>query len=126
MMEPTDPLARTPSPPYYAVVFTSVHTDADAEGYAAAAGRMLELAANQPGFLGVESVRGADGVGITVSYWDSLDAIRAWRDQAEHRLAQASGRAKWYERFRLRVCRVEHDYDFEKGAARVHPDRLPP
>ncbi len=108
------PLARTPKPPYYAVVFTSVRTDADGEGYAATAERMVELASSQPGFLGIESARGADGVGITVSYWESLDAIRNWRQHAEHREAQAGGRAKWYRRFALRVCRVEHDYDFEK------------
>jgi heme-degrading monooxygenase HmoA len=109
-----DPLADTPSPPYYAVVFTSVRTGADAEGYGAMAERMVELAAAQPGFLGVESVRDANGVGITVSYWSSLDAIRAWREHAEHRPAQARGRAEWYARFRLRVCRVEQAYGFVK------------
>ena len=108
----TDPLARTPSPPYYAVVFTSVRTGADAGGYAVTAERMVELAAGRPGFLGIESVRDANGVGITVSYWTSLDAVRAWREDAEHRLAQAQGRAKWYARFRLRVCRVEQEYGF--------------
>ncbi len=108
-------LARTPKPPYYAVVFTSVRTDEDGEGYAATAERMVELASAQPGFLGIESARGADGVGITVSYWESLDAIRNWRQHAEHLEAQAGGRAKWYRRFALRVCRVEHDYDFEKS-----------
>jgi heme-degrading monooxygenase HmoA len=108
-----DTPARTPSPPYYAVIFTSVRTADDAEGYAATAARMVELAAAQPGFLGVESARDGDGVGITVSYWASLDAIRRWREHAEHRLAQAQGKALWYERFRLRVCRVEEDYGFE-------------
>jgi heme-degrading monooxygenase HmoA len=107
-----DALARTPSPPYYAVVFTSVRTAADPEGYEVTAGRMVELAAGRPGFLGIESTRGADGVGITVSYWDSLDAIRAWHADAEHRVAQAQGRAKWYARYRLRVCRVEQEYGF--------------
>jgi heme-degrading monooxygenase HmoA len=108
-----NPLAQTPSPPYYAVVFTSVRTEADAEGYAVMAERMVELARAQPGFLGVESARGPDGLGITVSYWDSLDAIRQWHEHAEHRLAQGQGRAKWYQRFHLRVCRVERDYTFE-------------
>ena len=107
-----DPLARTPSPPYFAVLFTSVRTAADPEGYAVTAERMVELAAGRPGFLGIESARDANGVGITVSYWSSLDAIRAWREHAEHRLAQAGGRAKWYARFRLRVCRVEQEYGF--------------
>jgi heme-degrading monooxygenase HmoA len=109
----SSPLAQTPLPPYYAVIFTSQRTDADAAGYAAAAERMVELAAAQPGFLGVESVRGSDGVGITVSYWDSLEAIRRWHAQAEHRVAQAQGKATWYARFRLRICCVERAYDFE-------------
>src|SRR5262252_4757323 len=109
-------LARTPEPPYYAVVFSSVRSGADAAGYAAMAERMVELAAAQPGFLGLESVRDADGRGITVSYWDSLQAIEAWGRHAEHRLAQAGGRAKWYEGFRLRVARVENDRVFRRAA----------
>jgi heme-degrading monooxygenase HmoA len=109
-----DPIARTPRPPYYAVVFTSRRTAADPDGYEATAERMVELAAGQPGFLGVESARGADGVGITVSYWDSPEAIRRWREHAEHRLAQQGGRATWYDRYHLRVCRVEADYGFAK------------
>ncbi len=102
----------TPEPPYYAVIFTSLRTDQDGPGYEAMAERMVELAAQQPGFLGIESARGDDGVGITVSYWASLDAIRAWREHAEHRVAQALGRAKWYAEFRLRICRVENEYGF--------------
>ena len=105
----------TPSPPYYAVIFTSQRTNIDPEGYAETAERMVQLASEQPGFLGVESARGGDGVGITVSYWDSLDNIRRWRANAEHLQAQARGRSSYYARFRLRVCRVEHTYDFEAG-----------
>jgi heme-degrading monooxygenase HmoA len=105
--------ARTPEPPYYAVVFTSLRTAADA-GYERMAERMGALAAEQPGFLGVESARGTDGVGITVSYWESLEAIRAWREHAEHRVAQAFGRGKWYEWFQLRVCRVEEAWGFQR------------
>ncbi len=74
--------------------------------------RMVELAAQQPGFLGVESVR-AEGLGITVSYWESLEAITAWRDNAEHRVAQQRGRSQWYQQFRLRICKVERDYGFD-------------
>lgn len=111
-----EPLARTPSPPYYAVVFTSVRTPEDEPGYEQMAGRMVELASQQPGFLGVESARDAAGVGITVSYWESLEAIRAWKSHAEHRLAQAQGKSKWYERYRLRICRVEDDYGFSRPA----------
>jgi heme-degrading monooxygenase HmoA len=111
MTSSADPLlAATPQPPYYAVIFTSVRTPADAAGYAVTADRMVELARQQPGFLGVESARGGDGLGITVSYWTSEDAIRAWREQAEHQLAQAAGREKWYAAYELRVARVERAY----------------
>jgi heme-degrading monooxygenase HmoA len=96
-------------------VFTSLRTAEDGSGYAATAARMEELAALQPGFLGIESARGADGVGITVSYWASREAVRAWREQAEHRLAQQLGRERWYEWFRIRVCRVEAAGGFEQG-----------
>lgn len=105
--------ARTPRPPYFAVVFTSVRTVDDPDGYAAMADRMVELAAQQPGFLGVESARGDNGLGITVSYWSSLESIRNWRANAEHQVAQARGRSEWYERFALRVCRVERETGFE-------------
>jgi heme-degrading monooxygenase HmoA len=101
--------AKTPPPPYYAVIFTSTRTAID-EGYGAVADRMVELASQQPGFLGVESTRGADGLGITVSYWESEHAIRAWHANAEHRIAQLTGRRKWYEHFETRVARVERAY----------------
>jgi heme-degrading monooxygenase HmoA len=103
--DPT-PFARLPEPPYYAVIFSSRRTPGEA-GYGAMAERMVELAAQQPGFLGVESVRGADGFGITVSYWRSEEDIAAWRRHAEHRVAQEQGRAQWYEHYELRVARVE-------------------
>ena len=77
--------AGLPDPPYYAVIFSSLRNGEDEAGYAVMAQRMVELAAGQPGFLGVESTRGADGFGITVAYWDSEDAIRAWR-QLDHAL----------------------------------------
>ena len=75
---------------------------------------MAELAAQMPGYLGIESARGADGLGITVSYWESLAAIKAWREQAEHRLAQAMGKERWYQRFTLRICQVEAEREFER------------
>lgn len=105
--------ATTPEPPYYAVIFTSLRTPLEA-GYGEAAERMLELAAEQPGFLGVESARGADGLGITVSYWQDEDSIRRWRENAEHKLAREGGRRDWYERFRVRVARVDRAYGFER------------
>lgn len=104
-------IAETPSPPYYAVIFTSVRTEGD-NGYAEMAEKMEELAPQQPGFLGTESARG--GLGITVSYWESLEAIADWRRNAEHRLAQIKGYEIWYQSFKTRVCKVERDYEFER------------
>jgi len=98
--------ARTPQPQYYAVIFTSQRSAVD-DGYGAMGDRMVELASQQPGFLGVESVRDTGGLGITVSYWSSLEAIAAWKANGEHRVAQMSARKKWYEHFELRVARVE-------------------
>lgn len=101
--------AKTPPPPYYTVIFTNQRTEGDA-GYAAMAERMVALAAQQPGFLGVESVRGTDGLGITVSYWESEQAIAAWRANTEHSMARKQGREQWYAGFALRVARVERAY----------------
>lgn len=109
--------ATLPPPPYYAVIFSSARTDADEPGYAETAERMVELAREQPGFLGVESVRGADGFGITVAYWESEEAILAWRNHAEHAAARERGRARWYRHFELRVARVERAYGWDRGAA---------
>jgi heme-degrading monooxygenase HmoA len=84
---------------------------------------MVELASRQPGFLGVESSRGADGLGITVSYWASLDAIAAWKAQGEHRIAQGNGHRKWYEHFETRIARVERAYSGPGKAGPEHPAR---
>ena len=100
-------IAETPAPPYYAVIFSSLR-NADIEGYAETAARMVELAAEQPGFLGVESVR--EDLGITVSYWADLESIRLWKSQAEHRLAQKMGMDKWYSSYKTRIALVERDY----------------
>lgn len=102
-------IAHTPPVPYYAVIFTSLRTGAG-EGYALMSSRMLELAAKQPGYLGVESAR--EEVGITVSYWESLEAIRNWKANAEHLLAQAHGRNGWYSAYTTRIAKVERDYGF--------------
>lgn len=105
----TSPFAARPAPPYYAVIFASQRTPAEA-GYGDTADRMAELAAQQPGYLGVESTRGADGFGITVSYWASLEAIAAWRAHAEHVIARETGRAQWYTGYELRIAKVERAY----------------
>jgi heme-degrading monooxygenase HmoA len=101
-------LAATPHPPYTAVIFTSIRTDGDDEGYAEMAARMDALAARQPGYLGIESARAE--LGITVSYWRSADDARAWKRVSEHLLAQQLGRDRWYEEYLVRVATVERDY----------------
>lgn len=102
-------IAATSQPPYYAVIFTSVRTSAD-EGYADMATEMVTLAQQQDGFLGVESAR--NETGITVSYWASLEAIQQWKAHTRHLLAQQYGRDKWYIHYRVRICKVERDYEF--------------
>ena len=100
-------VTKTPEPPYYAVIFSSHRTEDD-NNYEEMAQRMVELAATQPGFLAIESAR--EGLGITVSYWESLDAIAHWKKNAEHREAQRLGHQKGYARFRFRIARVEREY----------------
>ena len=106
-----DGIAATPQPPYYAVIFTSTRMPGD-DGYGAMAGRMMKMAAEQPGYLGVESVR--EDLGITVSYWRSMEDIANWKRVAEHLEAQRSGREKWYATFKTRIAKVERDYGFER------------
>jgi heme-degrading monooxygenase HmoA len=110
-MEPAMSIATTPATPYYAVIFTSISTEGD-HGYGKMSEAMAESAAHQPGFLGVESAR--EEVGITVSYWASLEAIAAWKQDAAHLIAQKLGRENWYAAYKTRICRVERDYEFAK------------
>ena len=110
--------ANTPPPPYYAVIFTN-QRHADDDGYGATADRMVELAKQQAGFLGVESVRNADGLGITVSYWASEADIAAWKANVEHAEARRRGRETWYQAFDLRVARVERAYSFGAVSPRL-------
>lgn len=100
--------------PYYAVIFTAKRTDIEDEQYGAMADAMVELASQQPGYLGIESARGEDGVGITVSYWKDEDAIKAWKAVLKHQAAQKAGQEKWYQWYNLRVAKVERGYSFEK------------
>ena len=101
--------AKTPSPPYYAVIFSSLQSD-DSEGYAEMADAMEALALEQPGYLGIESAR--DGLGITVSYWKDEASILNWKKHVDHLRAQTEGRNRWYDGYITRVCRVERDYSF--------------
>lgn len=107
-------IAGTPEPPYYAVIFTSKRAVDDGRAYNAMAERMVDLGARYDGFLGIESVRGADGVGITVSYWRDEAALLAWKRDTEHQKAQRGGREAWYERYEVRVAKVERAYGFAR------------
>ena len=100
-------LASTPEPPYYTVIFSSVRSNTE-DGYDDTALRMVQLAAEQPGYLGIESAR--SGIGITVSYWRDLESIKQWKQNAEHLQAQKSGRQKWYDSFVVRGARVDKEY----------------
>ncbi len=102
-------IANTLQTPYYAVIFTSLRTEGD-NGYGAMSDAMNKLARQQPGFLGIESAR--EEIGITISYWESLEAIKNWKANTAHLFAQQQGREKWYEQYKVRICKVERDYEF--------------
>jgi heme-degrading monooxygenase HmoA len=106
--------APLPEPPYYAVIFTAQRTATEA-GYGAMADKMAELAAKQPGYIGVESTRDESGLGITVSYWADESALKNWKQVSEHLFAQQMGKEKWYDHYTLRVAKVERAYDGPKG-----------
>jgi heme-degrading monooxygenase HmoA len=108
-MEPASPFALRLKAPYYAVIFSSTHTEND-EGYSATAERMVELASRMPGYLGLETARGIDGFSITVSYWTDEASIAAWRKHGEHVIAQERGKREWYRHYELRVARVERSW----------------
>ncbi len=98
--------------PYYAVIFTSTRTEGD-QGYGKMADKMVEMAEQQPGYLGIESYRNADGVGVTISYWRDLEAIRNWKGNPVHGLAQKQGKEQWYAQYSVKICKVERAYSFE-------------
>ena len=103
--------AETPKPPYYAVIFASTMTGEDSSGYGEMAERMVALAQQQDGYLGVDSAR--EEIGITVSYWRDEAAIKAWKQQVDHVEAREQGRGKWYGSYSLRVAKVERAYTWE-------------
>lgn len=97
--------------PYFAVIFTSQLSN-ETEGYAQMASHMEQLASKQPGYLGFESAR--EELGISISYWESLEAIKQWKENLEHQRAQALGRKRWYSQYTIRICRIEREYSFDK------------
>ena len=103
-------IAQTPPPPYYAVIFTSFRNSGD-NGYEELAEKMAALAQQQPGYLGMESAR--EELGITVSYWESVEAIRNWKMNSEHLFAQKKGREEFYAAYKVRIAKVERDYGLE-------------
>ncbi|NCP20576.1 MAG: antibiotic biosynthesis monooxygenase [Flavobacteriales bacterium CG_4_9_14_0_2_um_filter_35_242] len=103
-------IAKTPKPPYYAVIFTSIRTAGD-KNYSKTSEKMIALARQQIGFLGLESAR--ETIGITVSYWESLEAIKNWKNNSAHQIARQKGKDLWYQSFKVRICKVENDYEFE-------------
>ncbi len=109
-----DRFAPLPDPPYFAVIFSNQLAD-PAPGYDQMAQTIADLAAAQPGYLGVESTRDATGLGITVSYWQDEDAVLNWKAKAEHLLAQKLGKTRWYRHYRLRVAKVERHYSGPEG-----------
>ena len=109
--------ANTPQPPYYAVIFTSQRTNSEDQPYAHMADAMVALAEQQPGFLGAESTRGSDGLGITVSYWQTEDDIRRWKAQSDHLVAQRMGAERWYAHYQVRVAKVERSYGMQHASA---------
>lgn len=104
-----------PNPPYYAVIFVNQRTPDDHEGYGQMAERMVELAQQQPGYLGMESVRETSGKGITVSYWRDEEAIAQWKNNIEHIEARKLGKKIWYEDYQLQIAKIEHGYRWIKN-----------
>ncbi len=102
-----DEIARTPEPPYYVTIFTSLRTPGD-NGYDEMAASMAKLSSEQPGYLGMESAR--EGVGLTLCYWRDLESIKSWRQHVDHAQARRLGREQWYTEYRVRIARVEREY----------------
>ncbi|RAL24490.1 antibiotic biosynthesis monooxygenase family protein [Thermoflavimicrobium daqui] len=101
--------SQTPHPPYYAVIFSSIKPE-DQTSYQQMSDMLLELLKDQPGYLGVESVRNQDGLGITISYWETLESIQKWKQHPLHLKAQQLGKDVWYSNYRVKICKVERDY----------------
>jgi heme-degrading monooxygenase HmoA len=103
-------ISKTPQPPYYAVVFTSINGDVDHTEHTAMFHRLLERTASHPGYLGIEPARNPDGSGVAVVYFADAESITAWARDPEHRVAKQRGREEWYSHYMIRICRVEREY----------------
>jgi heme-degrading monooxygenase HmoA len=103
-------IAKTPTPPYYAVVFTSINADVDHTEHTEMYGRLVQRAATYEGFLGIEPARNGNGTGLAAVYFKDLESIDAWAKDPEHRIAKRKGRELWYSHYMIRICRVERAY----------------
>ena len=111
----SEKFAPMPEPPYWAVIFSNLLSDADPDGYGRMAEKMAALAETMPGYIGIESARDAQGFAITVSYWTDEAAMRNWKANAEHAAAQSIGKKRWYSQYKLRVAKIERQYDGPEG-----------
>lgn len=105
-------IARTPPPPYWAVIFTAVFSGEDSEAYASMGARMVETAHAQPGFLGYETAQDEGNREITICYWETEAGLIAWKQHADHLEAQRLGREVWYSGYSIRIVKVERAYGF--------------
>ena len=109
------PFAFTPEPPYYVVIFTNKHKAPDDPAYAEMGAKMEALAATMPGYLGFESARNEEGFGFAISYWETEEAIKNWKKQSDHLVAQKRGREDWYSDYTVRIARVERTYEMKRA-----------
>jgi len=93
-----------------AIIFVSQRAAADPEGYERAAEAMCAAAAQRPGYRGIRSARGTDGIGITISYWQEEQSALAWRDDPAHAAVREEGRRTWYDWYETIVTEVVRDY----------------
>jgi heme-degrading monooxygenase HmoA len=103
-------ISKTPEPPYYAVVFTSINADVDHTEHVEMSARLVQRASTYEGFLGIEAARNSDGTGVAAVYWQDLDSMRAWAQDPEHQVAKRKGREIWYSHYMIRICKVEQEY----------------
>jgi heme-degrading monooxygenase HmoA len=103
-------VAKTPKPPYFAVVFTSINADVDHTEHVERYARLVQLASTYDGYLGIEGARNSDGTGVAVVYWKDLDSIEAWAKDPEHQVAKRKGREIWYSHYMIRISKVERAY----------------
>jgi heme-degrading monooxygenase HmoA len=103
-------ISKTPRPPYYAVVFTSINAKVDHTEHVAMFRRLVDRASTYAGYLGIEAARNSDGTGVAAVYWRDADSIEAWAKDPEHQVAKEKGREIWYSHYMIRICKVERAY----------------